>query len=215
MTAQLYQDWITQWDKELKERIRNFHSFKITFPTRPQGHSCWNILAQPYCPHSAKWPRDYLMLWGSLQSKIHPASNQSIWWRSYTSWDIQYQSTLSHENGWIGLAWCGHNNYLKLLAQGSDFTQDSHLLISHYPAINPYLIPSSQQPLQLTNRPFDSSREAGWKCTQRSSIKRGAFTRTICYNQGLNFSACLLTGYDYGTPKVSLHISHGQSSQSA
>ena len=26
---------------------------------------------------------------------------------------------------------------------------------------------------------------------------------------------CLLTGYDYGTPKVSSHISHGQSSQSA
>ena len=36
-----------------------------------------------------------------------------------------------------------------------------------------------------------------------------------CYDPGSDFSACLLTGYDYGTPQVSSHISHGQSSQSA
>ena len=36
-----------------------------------------------------------------------------------------------------------------------------------------------------------------------------------CYDPGSDFSACLFTGYDYGTPKVSSHISHGQLSQSA
>ena len=36
-----------------------------------------------------------------------------------------------------------------------------------------------------------------------------------CYDPGSDFSARLLTGYDYGTPQVSSHISHGQSSQSA
>ena len=36
-----------------------------------------------------------------------------------------------------------------------------------------------------------------------------------CYDPGSDFSARLLTGYDYGTPKVSSHISHGQLSQSA
>ena len=36
-----------------------------------------------------------------------------------------------------------------------------------------------------------------------------------CYDSGSDFSARLLTGYDYGTPQVSSHISHGQSSQSA
>ena len=36
-----------------------------------------------------------------------------------------------------------------------------------------------------------------------------------CYDLGSDFSARLLTGYDYGTPQVSSHISHGQSSQSA
>ena len=36
-----------------------------------------------------------------------------------------------------------------------------------------------------------------------------------CYDPGSDFSARLLTGHDYGTPKVSFHISHGQSSQSA
>ena len=38
---------------------------------------------------------------------------------------------------------------------------------------------------------------------------------TGCYDPGSDFSARLLTGYDYGTPQVSSHISHGQSSQSA
>ena len=38
---------------------------------------------------------------------------------------------------------------------------------------------------------------------------------TLCYDPGSDFSGRLLTGYDYGTPKVSSHISHGQSSQSA
>ena len=41
-------------------------------------------------------------------------------------------------------------------------------------------------------------------------LKRG-----LCYDQGSDFSAHLLTGYDYSTPKVSLHISHGQLFQSA
>ena len=36
-----------------------------------------------------------------------------------------------------------------------------------------------------------------------------------CYDRGLDFSARLLTGYDYGIPQVSSCISHGQSSQSA
>ena len=36
-----------------------------------------------------------------------------------------------------------------------------------------------------------------------------------CYDPGSDFSARLLTGYDYGIPKVSSHISHGQSYQSA
>ena len=36
-----------------------------------------------------------------------------------------------------------------------------------------------------------------------------------CYDSGSDFSDRLLTGYDYGTPKVSSYISHGQSSQSA
>ena len=36
-----------------------------------------------------------------------------------------------------------------------------------------------------------------------------------CYDPSSDFSARLLTGYDYGTPQVSSHISHGQSSQSA
>ena len=36
-----------------------------------------------------------------------------------------------------------------------------------------------------------------------------------CYDRGSDFSARLLTGYDYGTPQVSSRISHGQSSQSA
>ena len=36
-----------------------------------------------------------------------------------------------------------------------------------------------------------------------------------CYDPGSDFSARLLTGYDYGTPQVSSHISHGQSPQSA
>ena len=36
-----------------------------------------------------------------------------------------------------------------------------------------------------------------------------------CYDQGLDLPARLLTSYDYGTPEVSLHISHGQLSQSA
>ena len=36
-----------------------------------------------------------------------------------------------------------------------------------------------------------------------------------CYDSDSDLSARLLTGYDYGTPKVSSYISHGQSSQSA
>ena len=36
-----------------------------------------------------------------------------------------------------------------------------------------------------------------------------------CYDLGSDFSARLLTGYDYGTPKASSRISHGQSYQSA
>ena len=39
--------------------------------------------------------------------------------------------------------------------------------------------------------------------------------KCLCYDPGSDFSARLLTGYDYGTPKVSSHISHGQSYQSA
>ena len=38
---------------------------------------------------------------------------------------------------------------------------------------------------------------------------------SVCYDRGSDFSARLLTGYDYGTPQVSSRISHGQSSQSA
>ena len=38
---------------------------------------------------------------------------------------------------------------------------------------------------------------------------------TYCYDPGSDFSARLLTGYDYGTPQVSSRISHGQSPQSA
>ena len=38
---------------------------------------------------------------------------------------------------------------------------------------------------------------------------------SCCYDRGSDFSARLLTGYDYGTLQVSSHISHGQSSQSA
>ena len=38
---------------------------------------------------------------------------------------------------------------------------------------------------------------------------------TYCYDPGSDFSGRLFTGYDYGTPKVSSHISHGQSYQSA
>ena len=36
-----------------------------------------------------------------------------------------------------------------------------------------------------------------------------------CYDRGSDFSARLLTGYDYGIPQVSSHISHGQYPQSA
>ena len=45
------------------------------------------------------------------------------------------------------------------------------------------------------------------RLSQRSSI--------TCYDLGSDFSARLLTGYDYGTPKASSRISHGQSYQSA
>ena len=41
------------------------------------------------------------------------------------------------------------------------------------------------------------------------------YRRLLCYDRGSDFPARLLTGYDYGTPQVSFHISHGQSSQSA
>ena len=46
-------------------------------------------------------------------------------------------------------------------------------------------------------------------------IKGTSNGRADCYDQGSDFSARLLTGYDYGTPQVSSYISHGQSSQSA
>ena len=48
------------------------------------------------------------------------------------------------------------------------------------------------------------------------SVKaNGTGVEVGCYDLGSDFSARLLTGYDYGTPQVSFHISHGQSSQSA
>ena len=45
--------------------------------------------------------------------------------------------------------------------------------------------------------------------------QRKVHTVHKCYDPGSDFSARLLTGYDYGTLQVSSHISHGQSPQSA
>ena len=66
------------------------------------------------------------------------------------------------------------------------------------------------------------SKKMGCRCTL--TIKMYPHTDKIlgkydeehdCYDPGSDFSACLLTGYDYGTPQVSSHISHGQQPQSA
>ena len=47
------------------------------------------------------------------------------------------------------------------------------------------------------------------------AVQRSRIWLTSCYDPGSDFSARLLTGYDYGTPKASSYISHGQSYQSA
>ena len=50
-------------------------------------------------------------------------------------------------------------------------------------------------------------------CTSQRRPRAGGWP--LCYDPGSDFSGRLLTGYDYGTPQASSHISHGQSSQSA
>ena len=61
-------------------------------------------------------------LWPPMSRKSIDMCSWSLWQGNNSCQNLWYQSTSSHDNGWICLVRCGHNDDLKLLAQGRNFT---------------------------------------------------------------------------------------------
>ena len=129
MTAQLYQEWIQKWDRQLYEQKRKILLLQNNFSAHivPPGLlSIWVLNFEPNltgnCPRPTPRPRNHTVLQGALSFEVYSSSNKLLRWRDYTSLNLQYQSVGSNENGRRCLARCGRNNYPKLLAQGSDLT---------------------------------------------------------------------------------------------